>query len=177
MLQLLILNRPFVGNVLRSDSDIANNYSVSDDLVYTKTTYNSHQTGKLKSAIKIEAIKNEKRQTAVSSMTSYKQDFNDSEVVQIIKKYAQEYSLDEEMLLSISYCESGFNPNAVNGDYAGIYQFASSTWQSNRIAMGLDANPDLRFNAEESARTAAFKMQRDGFSAWPVCSKSLLASN
>ena len=91
------------------------------------------------------------------------------EVIVLIEKYASEYGVDKNMMLGIAKCESGFRENAVNGPYAGIYQFVSGTWVSNRRAMGLDENLDLRYNAEESVRTAAFKMSRDGFGAWPVC--------
>jgi hypothetical protein len=46
--------------------------------------------------------------------------------------------------------------------------------------MGLDENLDLRYSAEESAKTAAYKMSRDGFGAWPVCqykAQGLVASS
>jgi hypothetical protein len=90
-------------------------------------------------------------------------------VITLIEKYASEYGVDKNMMIGIAKCESGFRENAVNGPYAGIYQFVSGTWISNRRAMGLDTNLNLRFNAEEAAKTAAFKMSRDGFGAWPVC--------
>lgn len=101
------------------------------------------------------------------------------EVTFYIEKYANEYGVDKEMMLYIAECESNFRSKAVNGPYAGIYQFVSSTWISNRRAMGLNENPNLRFNAEEAIKTAAFKMARDGFGAWPVCQKkarSILSS-
>lgn len=91
------------------------------------------------------------------------------EIVRLIEKYAIEYGVDKYMMIGIAKCESGFRENAVNGPYAGIYQFVSGTWTSNRRAMGLDENLELRYNAEESVKTAAFKMSRDGFGAWPVC--------
>jgi len=91
------------------------------------------------------------------------------DIITLIEKYAGEYGIDKNMMIGIAKCESGFRENAVNGPYAGIYQFVSGTWVSNRRAMGLDENLDLRYNAEESVRTAAFKMSRDGFGAWPVC--------
>jgi hypothetical protein len=91
------------------------------------------------------------------------------DVIILIEKYANQYAVDKDMMINIAKCESGFRGNAVNGPYAGIYQFMTSTWVSNRRAMGLDSNPNLRFNLEESIKTAAFKMSRDGFGAWPVC--------
>jgi sulfur relay (sulfurtransferase) DsrC/TusE family protein len=93
------------------------------------------------------------------------------DVISFIEKYSEEYNVDRDMMIIIAKCESGFRAEAVNGPYAGVYQFLTSTWVSNRNAMGLDPEPSLRFNAEESVRTAAFKMGRDGFSAWPTCSR------
>lgn len=86
-------------------------------------------------------------------------------------KYSSEYGIDKELLKRIAACESGFNTNSRNGDYGGMYQFASSSWQSTRASMGMDQNTDLRFNAEESIRTAAFKISRGGSSAWPSCAR------
>lgn len=95
------------------------------------------------------------------------------EINTMIEKYAAEYGADPLMMKKIAKCESGYNPAAISpsGAYHGIYQFVSSTWVSNRNAMGLDPDPDLRRDAQESIRTAAFKMGRDGYSAWPTCSR------
>ena len=84
-------------------------------------------------------------------------------------KYSGEYSVDREQLKKIAVCESGFNSQARNGDYGGMYQFSTSSWQSTRASMSMDTNPDLRFNAEESIRTAAFKISTGGAGAWPSC--------
>lgn len=92
-----------------------------------------------------------------------------TETINLIKKYANESNLDEEIMIKIAECESGFDTNAVNGQYAGIYQFHPSTWESNRNAMGENPDTSLRFDPEESIKTAAFKMKRDGYSAWPAC--------
>jgi hypothetical protein len=89
----------------------------------------------------------------------------------LIKKYASMYSVDAGLLVRIAKCESGFNPQAVNGPFAGMYQFMSGTWISNRKAMGLNTDPALRYDAEESIKTAAYKISHDGAGAWPVCSK------
>ena len=92
-----------------------------------------------------------------------------SDVDTLIEMYATEYGVNKDMMVHIAKCESGFRSNAVNGPYAGIYQFVASTWSSNRRAMGLDPDPTLRYNLEEAVKTAAFKMSRDGYGAWPVC--------
>jgi len=51
-----------------------------------------------------------------------------------------------------------------------MYQFDPTTWSNTRTSMGVnfDPNPDLRRNAEESIRTAAYKIHVDGPSAWPT---------
>lgn len=88
----------------------------------------------------------------------------------LFSKYSGEYSVDIELLKKIAKCESGFNPNSNNsGLYLGMFQFSSSTWIANRTRMGMDTNPDLRTNAEEAIRTAAFLISRGGRNAWPNC--------
>lgn len=94
-----------------------------------------------------------------------------SNAAALIDKYAAEYGVDSAMMKKIAQCESGMRAEAVNGPYAGIYQFLASTWSSNRAAMGEDTSPALRYNLEEAVKTAAFKMSRDGFGAWPACSR------
>lgn len=92
-----------------------------------------------------------------------------NDVYSLIQTYASQYNADPSKMIAIAHCESGLRANAVNGPFAGAYQFLSSTWQSNRRAMGLDPDPGLRYNIEEAIKTAAFKMGRDGYGAWPVC--------
>lgn len=99
-------------------------------------------------------------------------------VESIIDKYAQIYGVSPSVMKSIAYCESKYDPQAVSssGAYVGLFQFVGSTWASNRQAMGEDPSLTLRSNAEEAVKTAAFKMSRDGYGAWPVCSQKALAS-
>lgn len=73
------------------------------------------------------------------------------------------------MLKKIAVCESKLNPQARNGDYGGMYQFSSGAWINVRRAMNDNDNPELRFNAEESINTAAFKIATSGTSGWPNC--------
>jgi len=87
----------------------------------------------------------------------------------LFSKYSQEYGVDQELLMRIARCESGFNPGAVNGFYGGLYQFTPQACASTRGAMGLDINPELRFNPEEAIKTAAFKIACGGINAWPNC--------
>jgi hypothetical protein len=84
-------------------------------------------------------------------------------------QYAGQYGVDKNLLERIANCESHFNPSARNGDYVGIFQFATTTWISYRTQMGMDTNPDLRTNAEESIRTGAFLVSKRGSAPWPSC--------
>lgn len=85
--------------------------------------------------------------------------------------YSALYSVDRQRLWNIAVCESHLKPNATNGEYGGLYQFSTSTWKSTRNRMNLDTNPHLRFNPEESIKTAAFLLSTRGHSPWPNCSK------
>lgn len=87
----------------------------------------------------------------------------------LFQKYSDEYAVAKDLLKRIASCESGFNSEADTGLYAGMFQFSSQTWINNRNAMGLDPNPDLRKNAEESIRTAAFMIARGQQNAWKNC--------
>jgi len=92
------------------------------------------------------------------------------ELDNMFSAYANYYRIDKNLLRSIGYCESRFNPAAINGRHAGMYQFNPITWQVTRIRMGYDPDPNLRFDAEESIKTAAFKISNSGSGAWAVCS-------
>jgi len=94
-----------------------------------------------------------------------------AELENLFTKYANQYSVDKELLKKIAKCESNFNTNAIFRDYAGLFQFAASSWISARTLMGQDSNPSLRTNADESIKTAAFKISRGELSAWPNCNK------
>lgn len=85
--------------------------------------------------------------------------------------YAAYYRVDEGLLRSLAYCESRYIPTATNGRHAGLYQFNPGTWQATRKRMGLDPDVNLRFDAEESIKTAAFKLANSGSGAWVVCSQ------
>lgn len=88
----------------------------------------------------------------------------------LFTQFADEYHVDKEMLKKIARCESGFNTNSNNsGMYLGMFQFAAQTWISTRASMGLDTNTDLRMNAEEAIRTAAYKIANGGINSWPNC--------
>ncbi len=94
-----------------------------------------------------------------------------AELDSFFAKYSAEYGVDEGLLRQIAVCESGYNTQAVNEPYGGLYQFTASAWRKSRQAMGLDCNPQLRFDAEEAIKTAAFKIVHEGTAAWPNCSR------
>src|SRR5579872_412520 len=84
----------------------------------------------------------------------------------LFNKYSTQYSVSEDELKKIANCESGFNSASDTGTYAGMYQFSATTWASVRSLMGLDGNPDLRKNADEAIKTAAFMLARGEQNAW-----------
>ena len=84
-------------------------------------------------------------------------------------QYASEFGVDKNVLERLANCESHFNPNAVNGGYLGMFQFSAKTWSDYSVEMGLDPNPALRSNTEESIRTAAYVVQQRGVAPWPSC--------
>lgn len=86
-----------------------------------------------------------------------------------INQYASEYRLDPNVIRHIALCESGFNPSAKNLTYAGLFQFSPGTWTSYRNKMNKDPNPDLRVDAEEAVRTAAYVLSLNKGSIWPNC--------
>lgn len=94
-----------------------------------------------------------------------------SELDSWFNEYGSAYSVDPQILKSIAYCESKFNPAAVNGPYAGLFQYTVSSWISTRNQMNEDSDPDLRFNPAQAIRTSAFKISRGGIGAWPHCGK------
>lgn len=64
--------------------------------------------------------------------------------------------------LKVAFCESGYNPNAVNpySGTEGLFQFMPSTWR------GTPWGSDSPFNATDNALAAAWLYQRDGSSPW-----------
>jgi len=90
---------------------------------------------------------------------------------ELITKYANKESVDPSLLKKIAVCESGLNPMAQNGPYAGLFQFSQGAWTSLRNRMNLDNNVQLRFHPEEAIKTAAYKLALNGRAAWPNCAR------
>jgi hypothetical protein len=86
-------------------------------------------------------------------------------------RFGNQFNVPVSTLKKIAYCESHYNPaaNSKNQTYGGMYQFSASTWESTRKAMGMDSDPVLRYDAEQSILTAAFKIAAGGIGAWPTC--------
>jgi hypothetical protein len=91
------------------------------------------------------------------------------EINGFIESFAGQYATDPNVLRHIAICESGFNPNAVNGPYVGLYQFGPVTWQNTRKLIGENSNINLRFDAKTSVQTAAYLLASRGRSFWPNC--------
>jgi hypothetical protein len=64
----------------------------------------------------------------------------------------------------IAQCESGGDPNAVNGAYRGKYQFTRATWQG----VGGDGDPADASEGEQDRRATALYRQ-SGTSPWGAC--------
>lgn len=64
--------------------------------------------------------------------------------------------------LKVGFCESGYNPNAVNpySGTEGLFQFMPSTWA------GTPWGRDSPFDARDNALAAAWLYQREGSSPW-----------
>ncbi len=92
-----------------------------------------------------------------------------SEIHSFMERFAGQYGVDVNVLRHIAVCESGFNPIAVNGPYAGLFQFNITAWKNNRSLMGEDLDPNLRFNAEEAIQTAAYLVSKGKRNLWPNC--------
>ena len=95
--------------------------------------------------------------------------FSPEEINTLVDRFAAQYGVNPHVLRHTAVCESGFNPNAVNGSYVGLYQFGPITWVNYRIKMGEDINTSLRSNAEEAIQTAAFVYSQNSQGIWPNC--------
>lgn len=84
-------------------------------------------------------------------------------------EFAASQSVSEVLLRKIAICESGYKQFARNGIYGGLFQFSPNSWTTVRRTMNLDANPDLRFDAKEAIKSAAFQIATRGIVAWENC--------
>jgi hypothetical protein len=91
------------------------------------------------------------------------------EINGFIDRFAGQYGVDPNVIRHLAICESGFRPNAVNGDYVGLFQFGPITWKNIRAEIGEDTNINLRYSAEESTQTAAYALSKGKGKIWPNC--------
>ncbi len=91
-----------------------------------------------------------------------------STVQDVIRRWARSYGVDENKLLRISLCESGYSQYVVNhketpgNSPSGIFQFKPQTFFSNAKRAGI-VNADL-WSIDDQAHTAAymFSIHQDG---------------
>ena len=94
-----------------------------------------------------------------------KNGYSKEEVIELIKKYSQEYRLDEVRVLRIAKCESTFNPNATSpsGKYKGVMQWDTSFYGWAKKLGIENADP---FNPEHNIRAATLAMSYGLWSKW-----------
>jgi soluble lytic murein transglycosylase-like protein len=79
---------------------------------------------------------------------------------EVIREEAQKEGVDQDLLVSIARCESGFHPSVHNATStaSGLYQFLDSTWASQSAKYGITTQKDDPYGQIE----LAVKMIRDG---------------
>jgi len=95
--------------------------------------------------------------------------YTSQQINEFIDRFAAQYGVSPDVLRYIAICESGFNPEAQNLGYAGLYQFGAVTWKNLRVKIGEDTDVNLRFNAEEAVQTAAYALSVGKSALWPNC--------
>lgn len=71
---------------------------------------------------------------------------------------------------ALAACESSLNPEALNpsGKYRGLFQFDDRSWKF----VGGSGDPS-RASVREQYKRAKMLHEKQGWSAWPQCSKKL----
>ena len=95
--------------------------------------------------------------------------FSAAEISGFTDQYGILYGVDANVVRHVVLCESGLNPAAKNGPYAGLFQFDARTWQIYRVKMGLSADPNLRYHAEEAVKTGTYVLSLQKTGLWPNC--------
>jgi hypothetical protein len=75
-------------------------------------------------------------------------------VTACVRHGARQHGVDERRLLRVAMCESTMNPDAVNGQYQGLYQFGAALWRRLRYWRY------SRFSAKWSSLAAALAFRR-----------------
>jgi len=95
--------------------------------------------------------------------------YSSEQIYEFYNRFGGQYAVSPDILRHIADCESGFNSQSVNGQYAGLFQFHANTWSRYRTKMGEDPDPAFRLNAEEAVQTAAYILQINEAYIWPNC--------
>lgn len=95
--------------------------------------------------------------------------YTSQQVSEFVERFAGQYAVDPNVLRALAVCESGFNPEATNGPYWGLFQFGPTTWQNIRVQMGENPDTNLRLDAEEASQTAAYAVSQGKRGIWPNC--------
>jgi hypothetical protein len=71
---------------------------------------------------------------------------------------------------ALAFCESSLDPQALNatGKYRGLFQFDMRSWEY----VGGSGDPS-RATVREQYKRAKMLKEKQGWSAWPACSKEL----
>jgi len=105
----------------------------------------------------------------VSATSAEINKFDSKEINGFIDRFSSQYGVDPNVIRYLALCESGFNSGAVNGIYAGLFQFNPVSWKNVRVEMGEDPDPNLRFSAEESVQTTTYCVSMGKRGLWPNC--------
>ena len=87
-----------------------------------------------------------------------------NEVQRLIVKWARHYGVNEQRVLRIAACESGYRANATNGQYKGVFQ-QGQTWWAARSARYGRAGASI-FNADANIQVSIAMMAQGGFGHW-----------
>jgi len=95
--------------------------------------------------------------------------YSAEEIYHMIDSYSGQSGVNPNVIRHIAICESGFNPLAINGQYAGLFQFDALTWKNTRLLQHLDPNPSLRLDAVQAIQTAVYLVSTHRGTLWPNC--------
>jgi hypothetical protein len=90
--------------------------------------------------------------------------YSRDEVVQLIKHYAAIYKVDENLLLRIAKCESGYRWDAMNNHStaSGVFQYLVGTWKNTPAGkQGISV-----FDADANVHMAVASIANGGLSHW-----------
>ena len=89
-----------------------------------------------------------------------------SDIAAVIGSAAAAWGADPDQLLRVAWCESRYNPYAVNAGSgaAGLFQFMPATWAANSVRAGYGGASV--FDAVANANTAAYMFRNGQAAQW-----------